>query len=72
VYFNRPEDDVMLKRLDGSDVIPPLADGEEEEEINSKDWIIRRALAHRVNLGKGGDDWDSVKGTEEKSQRAYL
>ena len=73
VYFNRPEDDVMLKRLDGSDVIPPLADDEVEEEINSKDWIIRRALAHRVNLNKDAAvDWDKVKGTEEKSQRAYL
>lgn len=63
---------MILKRLQGSDVIPPLADDEEEEEITSKDWIIRRALAHRVNLGKSGSDWDSVKGTEEKSQRAYL
>jgi hypothetical protein len=63
----------MLKRLDGSDVIPALADGEVEEEINSKSWIIRRALAHRVNLNKeAAIDWDKVKGTEEKSQRAYL
>lgn len=73
VYFNRPADDVLLKRLDGSDMIPPLADDEVEEEINSKDWIIRRALAHRVDLNKdAASDWDKVKGTEEKSSRAYL
>jgi isopenicillin N synthase-like dioxygenase len=73
VYFNRPENEVMLKRLDGSDIIPPLADDEVEEEISSKDWIIRRALAHRVNLNKNAAaDWDKIKGTEERSQRAYL
>lgn len=67
------QDDVMLKRLDGSDIIPPLAEDEVEEEIDSKSWIIRRALAHRVNLNKDAAvDWDKVKGTEEKSQRAYL
>lgn len=39
VYFARPEDDVVLKRLE-SPVIPPLAEGDEEEEINAKDWIL--------------------------------
>lgn len=72
VYFNRPEDDVMLKRLEGSNVIPPLAEGEQEEEINSKDWIIRRALAKRTTNGDSAYDWDKHRGTEAKSQRAYL
>ena len=45
--FARPEDDVVLKRLE-SPVIPPLAEGDGEEEINAKDWIIRRALKERV------------------------
>jgi len=76
VYFCRPEDDVMLKRLEGSDMIPPLADGEQEEEVRSKDWIIRRALGHRVNMHKdaasAAADWDKGLGTESKSQRAYL
>ena len=76
VYFCRPEDEVVLKRLEGSDLIPPLADGEEEEEIKSKDWIIRRALGHRVRLGKDAAsvaaDWDKGLGTEQKSQRVYL
>lgn len=73
VYFNRPEDHVLLRRLEGSDAIPPLADGEEEEQINSKDWILRRALGHRVNLNPNAAvDWDKALGTESKSQRAYL
>jgi isopenicillin N synthase-like dioxygenase len=77
VYFCRPEDDVVLKRLEGSDMIPPLADGEEEEEeVKSKDWIIRRALGHRVILHKdaalAAANWDKSLGTEQKSQRAYL
>jgi hypothetical protein len=35
-----------LKRLEGSDVIPELklADGEKEEAMNSKDWILLQAM----------------------------
>ncbi|RMZ84721.1 hypothetical protein DV737_g1057, partial [Chaetothyriales sp. CBS 132003] len=75
VYFNRPEDDVMLRRLEGSDMIPPLMDGEVEEVINSKDWIIRRALGKRHELkGEEAFDFenDKTKGTEERSRRSYL
>ncbi|KIV93744.1 hypothetical protein PV10_04937 [Exophiala mesophila] len=73
VYFNRPADDVMLKRLDSSEMIPPLEKDEVEEEINSKDWIIRRALGHRIAIqGDSAFDFDKIRGTEAKSQRAYL
>jgi len=73
VYFNRPENEVMLKRLNTSEMIPPLEHDEVEEEINSKDWIIRRALGHRIAIhGDQAFDFDRIKGTEEKSQRAYL
>lgn len=72
VYFNRPEDDVMLKRLDGSEIIPPLKKDEVEEEVNSKDWILRRALGPRVELfGKDAFDYDRARGTEALSQRTY-
>jgi isopenicillin N synthase-like dioxygenase len=72
VYFSRPEDDVFLKRLE-SKKIPPLPEGEEEEEIMSKDWILRRALSHRVALNKDtAYDWEKSQGTERQSQRAYL
>lgn len=68
VYFSRPEDNVPLKRLSGSDRIPPLAADVIEEEINSKDWIIRRALGRRVDL-YNSIDYDKSAGTEQMSRR---
>lgn len=70
VYFARPLNHVMMKRLEGSDGIPPLDKDEVEEEINSQDWIIRRALGHRHAVrGKDAFDFDSIKGTEATSRR---
>lgn len=71
VYFARPEDDTPLKRLEGSDRIPPLPEGVIEEDINSKDWIIRRALNNRVTLNKV-IDYEKGAGTEVQSQRLYV
>lgn len=68
VYFARPEDSVTLRRLDGSAIIPRLVEGQVEEDINSKDWIIRRALGRRVDLGKE-IDYEKSAGTEIRSQR---
>ncbi|KAJ5701778.1 hypothetical protein N7488_009326 [Penicillium malachiteum] len=68
VYFARPEDQVILRRLDGSN-IPQLEDV--EEEVCSKDWIIRRALGRRVDLGKE-IDFERAAGTEERSRRRNL
>ncbi|KAK6415767.1 hypothetical protein LTR95_017547 [Oleoguttula sp. CCFEE 5521] len=62
VYFARPEDEVVLKRLEGSGVIDEKAKetGEEEgEEITAKEWILRRALGRRA-----GGDWKASAGTE--------
>ncbi|KIW63865.1 hypothetical protein PV04_08837 [Phialophora macrospora] len=74
VYFNRPENDVKLKRLEGSEKIPPLEEGAAEEDINSNDWILRRALGHRIELfGKdAASNFEKIRGTESISQRAYL
>ncbi|KAE8454670.1 hypothetical protein EG329_000293 [Mollisiaceae sp. DMI_Dod_QoI] len=47
VYFSRPEDEVVLKRLEGSDVIPELKEGEKDEGMNSKDWIYLQAMSTR-------------------------
>ncbi|KAJ6078856.1 hypothetical protein N7467_008609 [Penicillium canescens] len=67
VYFARPEDSVMLRRLEGSEQIPRIRDGQVEEEINSKDWIIRQAFRTRVDLV---DDIDyETAGTEQISMR---
>jgi isopenicillin N synthase-like dioxygenase len=50
VYFARPEDEVKLKRLEGSSVIPPLEDGVVEEDIRSVDWIRDKATAKRTGV----------------------
>ncbi|KAJ5496893.1 hypothetical protein N7463_008880 [Penicillium fimorum] len=68
VYFARPEDSVMLRRLEGSDQIPVMEDGQTEEVINSKDWIIRRALGRRVDR-VNDVDFDKSAGTEQLSRR---
>ena len=68
VYFARPEDSVILRRLDGSDKIPAMDHDEAEEEINSKDWIIRRALGRRVDL-VDNIDFEKSAGTEQISRR---
>ncbi|RDW66752.1 clavaminate synthase-like protein [Coleophoma crateriformis] len=47
VYFARPEDEVVLKRLEGSEIIPPLEEGVVEEQISSKKWIEWKALRLR-------------------------
>jgi hypothetical protein len=45
-----------------------MEDGQIEEEINSKDWIIRRALGRRVDL-VGDIDYEKSAGTEQISMR---
>lgn len=42
VYFVRPEDKAVIKRLKAPD-IPELKPGEEEEEMTAKDWILQQA-----------------------------
>jgi isopenicillin N synthase-like dioxygenase len=46
VYFSRPEDKVVLKRLEGG-IIPKGKDGEDGEAMNSKEWIKLQALRLR-------------------------
>ena len=35
-----------------------------EEDITSKDWVLRRAMGKRVGNFQGGDHWDQMQGTE--------
>lgn len=42
VYFIRPENKAILKRLVAPE-IPAIKPGEEEPEINAKEWILRQA-----------------------------
>lgn len=75
VYFSRPENEVLMKRLEGSDKIPELDDearreAEAKGDMNAKDWIIRRALGHRHAINKeNATDFDSFQGTEKLSRR---
>lgn len=49
LYFCRPDDDVLLRRLEGSTRIPVPEKGLEEEKINAKDWILRRGMTGRAD-----------------------
>lgn len=64
LYFCRPNDDVVLRPLEGSDRIPEMDEQElsEMEQITSKEWILRRALGRRAKLPSV--DWEKIAGTE--------
>lgn len=49
VYFVRPEDQAVLKRLEAPG-IPKIKPGEEEPEIKAKDWIIQQARGLGVTV----------------------
>jgi isopenicillin N synthase-like dioxygenase len=50
VYFARPGDEVPLRRVEGSSVIPLLGEGMVEEGLPSREHIKRMALGKRVNV----------------------
>lgn len=52
VYFMRPGDEVVLRRVEGG-LVPALKEGEVEEEVTSKGWIGDKAQAGKVG-GTGG------------------
>lgn len=49
LYFCRPDNDVLLRRLEGSSRIAVLEKDVEEEEINAEDWVLRRGLTGRAD-----------------------
>jgi hypothetical protein len=63
VYFARPEDEVLLKAIDGSAMIDARRKEaeEEEESITAKEWILRRALSRRT-----GGDFEKGFGTDRE------
>jgi len=50
VYFARPGDEVPLRRVEGSSIVPPLEEGVVEEALPSREHIKRMALGKRVNV----------------------
>lgn len=72
VYFSRPGDEVLLRRLEGSGgVIPELGEGEGEEEVCAKEWIIRKAMEKRVGSTKEGRE-EGGPGTEEGWEKSRI
>ncbi|CZR63120.1 related to oxidoreductase, 2OG-Fe(II) oxygenase family [Phialocephala subalpina] len=67
VYFSRPEDEVVLKRLGGGDVIPELGEGEVEEECSAKEWILMQAMRLR-NVREGMSDEEKRRLWEESGR----
>lgn len=63
VYFARPEDDVILKVLEGSETIDEAEKDsvqfKGEEEVTAKEWILRRALGRRA-----GGNYEASHGTD--------
>lgn len=55
VYFVRPEDKTILKRLEGKE-IPALKVGEKEDNITAAQWIIDQANFLKADRSKAGDN----------------
>ena len=53
-YFSRPEHETLMTRLDGSDIIPPLREGEVDDEITAREWHHRNSKAHAAR-GAGAE-----------------
>ena len=66
VYFMRPEDDTELKRLEGSELIPALAQNQVEEVVTAKDWIQRRFVM-RMKGFFSPETWNQTLGTEVRT-----
>lgn len=66
VYFMRPGDDVILKRLEGG-IVPKIKEEEEEEEdVTAKKWIIDKAMAGTKSMS------ERVKSRETNRQLVEL
>lgn len=60
-YFAHPEDVTLMKRIKGSDVIPPLEEGFIEEDITAVDWMAVRSTRYKQ---EALESFQKVKGTE--------
>lgn len=72
VYFARPENATLLQRLEGSDEIPPLADGAEQLKITAREWVERRQMAqiqdtHKAKSKDSKPAWATV-GVEDSEK----
>ncbi|EJT97461.1 1-aminocyclopropane-1-carboxylate oxidase [Dacryopinax primogenitus] len=63
VYFSRPEDDVVMRRLEGGLVEQQPKSDVVEPEYTSKEWILRRGLGPKTS-GFKPENWINSRGTE--------
>ncbi|KAF2790586.1 Clavaminate synthase-like protein [Melanomma pulvis-pyrius CBS 109.77] len=47
-YFTRPEDQCLMKRLEGSEMIPELDDDDEDLDVTAGEWVRTRVRAAQV------------------------
>ena len=64
-YFARPENATKLGRLEGSDEIPPLAEGVEQLNVTAGEWVERRQMAqiqdtHKTKSKDSEPAWATV------------
>jgi len=55
VYFVRPENACVLKRIEGGD-IPPINEGDEQEEFTAQEWITKQVVALREGIAESTRD----------------
>ncbi|KAF1954282.1 putative oxidoreductase [Byssothecium circinans] len=56
-YFTRPEDECIMKRVDGSEFIPELGDREKEDNITAGEWIQTRVKAAQVQKEESKEEY---------------
>lgn len=61
-YFARPENDVLLRPLPGLKV--PDSNQGSEEEVTSKEWVLRRSYGRLLDRYQGQQTWGKTLGTE--------
>ena len=67
-YLARPQDTTIMKGLEGGSVIPKLADGEVEDDVTVKDWLIRRTDSLSAEKYKK-EMWLLTRGTEHQGMK---
>ena len=45
-FFARPEHQTLMTRLEGSDVVPELKEGQSDEKITAEEWHARHSAVH--------------------------
>lgn len=66
VYFSRPEHEVLMKRLRGGLIDKQAMTEEEDAEVKTKDWMLRRHMGRKIEYFTGPESWNNAMGTEKR------